>query len=76
MTVKSASTNALCLTCHGPGKTVGPNFTTLSEHTHHAATSTGSQCISCHMPKTGENSVGQNGVSTLKPGKSVLPTFW
>ncbi len=58
MTIKSASTNALCLTCHGPGKSVGPNYTTISEHTHHAAASTGSQCISCHMPKTGENSVG------------------
>lgn len=58
MTVKSASTNALCLTCHGPGKNVGPNYTSISEHTHHAVTSTGSQCINCHMPKTGENSVG------------------
>ncbi len=58
MTTKSASTNALCLTCHGPGKTVGPNFTELSDHTHHSPTSTGSQCINCHMPKTGENSVG------------------
>ncbi len=58
MTIKSASTNALCLTCHGPGKNVGPSYTTISEHTHHAAASTGSQCINCHMPKTGENSVG------------------
>ena len=58
MTLKSAATNALCLTCHGPGKTVGPNYKDISEHTHHAAGSTGSQCISCHMPKTGENSVG------------------
>ncbi len=58
MTVKSASTNALCLTCHGPGKSVGPNYATITEHTHHAATSTGSQCINCHMPRTGENSVG------------------
>ncbi len=58
MTIKSAKTNALCLSCHGPGKNVGPHYATISEHTHHAATSTGSQCINCHMAKTGENSVG------------------
>ncbi len=58
MTIKSAETNALCLTCHGPGKSIGPNYASISEHTHHAATSTGSQCINCHMTKTGENSVG------------------
>jgi predicted CXXCH cytochrome family protein len=57
MTLKSASTNALCLTCHGPGKDVGPSYKELSDHTHHTTTSAGSQCISCHMPKTGENSV-------------------
>lgn len=58
MTIKSASTNALCLSCHGPGKNVGPKYDSITEHTHHIPTSTGSQCISCHMPKTGENSVG------------------
>jgi predicted CXXCH cytochrome family protein len=25
LTVNSAETNALCLTCHGPGKAVGPD---------------------------------------------------
>jgi predicted CXXCH cytochrome family protein len=57
MTVKAAETNGLCLTCHGPGKTVGPDYKTLDEHTHHAPLSTGSRCIECHMSKTGENSV-------------------
>lgn len=57
MTIKSAETNALCLSCHGPGKTIGPNYTVITEHTHHAVGSAGSQCINCHMPKTGENSV-------------------
>ncbi len=56
-TVKAADSNALCLTCHGPGKNVGPDYKTLDEHTHHAPLSTGSRCIECHMPKTGENSV-------------------
>jgi predicted CXXCH cytochrome family protein len=57
MTVKAAGSNALCLTCHGPGKLVGPNYKTLDEHTHHVPLSTGSECIECHMPKTGSNSV-------------------
>jgi predicted CXXCH cytochrome family protein len=57
MTLKSASDNALCLTCHSPGQKQQLKEKTLSEHTHHAATSTGSRCIECHMAKTGENSV-------------------
>ncbi len=57
LTVKSAGSNALCLTCHGPEKSAGPKGKTLAEHTHHGPLSTGSRCIECHMPKTGENSV-------------------
>lgn len=57
LTIKAAASNALCLTCHGPGKNVGPDYKTLDEHTHHAPFSAGSRCIECHMPKTGENSV-------------------
>jgi predicted CXXCH cytochrome family protein len=57
MTVKSADTNALCLTCHGPEKNVGPKYKTISDHTHHGLTSAGSRCIECHMPKTGSNAV-------------------
>lgn len=57
MTVKSGPSNALCLTCHGPEKKIGPDYRTLSEHTHHGPLSTGSECIECHMSKTGKNSV-------------------
>jgi predicted CXXCH cytochrome family protein len=57
LTVKAAESNALCLTCHGPGRAAGPDYKTLDEHTHHAPLSAGSRCIECHMPKTGENSV-------------------
>ena len=57
MTFKAADSNALCLSCHGPGKQVGPDYKTLDEHTHHAPLSTGSDCIECHMAKTGSNSV-------------------
>jgi len=40
----------MCLTCHGPRSMNGPHTATLEQHTHHAANSTGSQCIGCHMP--------------------------
>ena len=43
--------NAMCLTCHGPNGANGPHTPTLQQHTHHQAGSTGSECISCHMPK-------------------------
>jgi predicted CXXCH cytochrome family protein len=55
--LKSADTNALCLTCHGPEKSPGPKYKSLSDHTHHGLLSAGSRCIECHMAKTGENSV-------------------
>jgi predicted CXXCH cytochrome family protein len=41
--------NALCLTCHTPDNPAGLKGT-VSEHTHHAANSPGSQCTACHMP--------------------------
>lgn len=41
----------LCLDCHGPRSPNGPRAATLEEHTHHKADSTGSECVSCHMPK-------------------------
>ena len=66
LNVRSGETNALCLTCHGPGKSPGPEYKTLSDHTHHDPLSTGSRCIECHMPKTGENAV---------PGESRNHTF-
>ena len=42
--------NALCLSCHtkqNPARLRGP----VSKHTHHAESSSGSQCVACHMPK-------------------------
>jgi predicted CXXCH cytochrome family protein len=38
--------NDACLQCHEKFKT------TLEEHTHHSATSSGSLCYNCHMPHT------------------------
>jgi predicted CXXCH cytochrome family protein len=43
--------NAICGTCHSPGSQNGPHTATLEEHTHHPATSPGSSCVGCHMPK-------------------------
>jgi predicted CXXCH cytochrome family protein len=38
--------NALCTRCH---ESIGHK---LEVHTHHAARSTGSSCVECHMPRT------------------------
>jgi len=43
--------NVLCLQCHGPHSPSGPRAPTIEAHTHHKANSTGSECISCHMPQ-------------------------
>lgn len=43
--------DTLCLDCHAPMSPSGPRAATLEAHTHHAANSTGSSCIACHMPK-------------------------
>ena len=45
------------LSSRGMGEGIGPDYAKLSDHTHHAALSTGSRCIECHMPKTGKNAV-------------------
>lgn len=42
--------NALCLSCHTKTNPSGLHGT-VSEHTHHAEGSAGSQCVACHMPK-------------------------
>lgn len=41
--------NALCLGCHTKENPAGLHGT-VSEHTHHAEGSKGSECIACHMP--------------------------
>ena len=42
--------NQICLDCHGPSSPNGPHTATLQEHSHHKQGSTGSECVSCHMP--------------------------
>jgi predicted CXXCH cytochrome family protein len=51
----------LCLSCHGVGSQNGPHVAKLEDHTHHAAGSTGSACIACHMPKI-EQTIGDVNV--------------
>ena len=43
--------NEICSSCHGPNSQNGPHAVSIEAHTHHKADSTGSQCVSCHMPK-------------------------
>jgi predicted CXXCH cytochrome family protein len=42
--------NELCLGCHTPQNPAGLKGT-VSQHTHHAEGSAGSQCTACHMPR-------------------------
>jgi predicted CXXCH cytochrome family protein len=53
--------NVLCLECHGPRSPNGPRAATLEEHTHHKTGSTGSECVSCHMPQI-EQTIGDVNV--------------
>jgi hypothetical protein len=39
---------------HGPNTQNGPRAASIEEHTHHKASSAGSQCVACHMPKIEE----------------------
>ncbi len=43
--------NVICLECHGPGSPNGPHVTTIEQHTHHKAGSSGGECVACHMPR-------------------------
>jgi predicted CXXCH cytochrome family protein len=56
-----AQRNALCLTCHNRQNPSGLRGT-VSEHTHHAANSAGSQCVACHMPSI-EQTIRDNYVA-------------
>lgn len=54
--------NGLCLSCHTRSNPAGLKGT-VSEHTHHAANSAGSECTACHMPKIAQT-LGNNYVSS------------
>ncbi|MDE3105390.1 MAG: cytochrome C [Acidobacteriota bacterium] len=47
-----AKGNELCLNCHDAASSNPSGLKgTVSEHTHHAEGSAGSQCLACHMPR-------------------------
>lgn len=45
--LESASGNRVCLRCHGDLS----SESSLEKHTHHPASSRGSACVGCHMPR-------------------------
>jgi predicted CXXCH cytochrome family protein len=51
---------AMCFECHGPGSPNGPHTSTIEEHTHHRAGSSGGECIACHMPQIEQTIADQN----------------
>ena len=55
--------NEVCLSCHGPNTQNGPHAVSIEAHTHHMTGSTGSQCVSCHMPKNAQE-IGKLNVAT------------
>ncbi len=68
-----AASNKLCLTCHTANNPAGLKGS-VSDHTHHAETSAGSQCVACHMPKI-EQTIKENFVSAhtfrfITPGET------
>ncbi len=54
-TAQKPEGNKLCMKCHDFGSVIGPHQKNLTAHTHHKASSKGSLCIECHMPKTGRH---------------------
>jgi predicted CXXCH cytochrome family protein len=65
--------NALCLSCHMKENPAGLKGS-VSEHTHHAKGSAGSQCVACHMPEI-EQTIKDNYVSAhtfrfITPGET------
>jgi predicted CXXCH cytochrome family protein len=53
-------TNVMCLECHGPNSPNGPRSASIEQHTHHQASSAGSECVNCHMPKIAQTITGVN----------------
>jgi len=56
------NSSELCLGCHNKDNPAGLRDT-VSEHTHHAVNSPGSQCTACHMSKIAQT-LGSNFVSS------------
>ncbi len=54
-TAQKSRGDSTCMQCHSFGSAIGPHQKSIEQHTHHKAGSTGSSCIECHMPRTGQH---------------------
>ena len=66
---KKEKFNDACMPCH-EDKVKNP-----TEHTHHAAESEGSKCISCHMPMTAFARMNRSDHSMLPPTPSATMAY-
>jgi len=66
---KKEKFNNACMPCH-EDKVKDP-----AVHTHHAATSEGSKCISCHMPMTAFARMNRSDHSMLPPAPAATIAF-
>jgi tetratricopeptide (TPR) repeat protein len=61
--------NKACMPCHAG------NVENAADHSHHPEGSAGSQCISCHMPKTEFARMSRSDHSMLPPAPSATIAF-
>jgi tetratricopeptide (TPR) repeat protein len=66
---KDDEKNSACMPCHAG------NVNNASAHSHHPAGSAGSQCISCHMPKTEFARMRRSDHSMLPPTPATTLAF-
>jgi tetratricopeptide (TPR) repeat protein len=66
---KKEKFNNACVPCH-EARVNNP-----TEHTHHAATSEGSKCISCHMPMTAFARMNRSDHSMLPPAPAATIAY-
>jgi Tfp pilus assembly protein PilF len=66
---KKEDPNGACMTCHAE------KVASLTEHTHHKPDSSGSLCISCHMPMTEFARMRRSDHSMLPPAPAATIAF-
>lgn len=66
---RAGDPNAACLPCHTS------NVKAVAEHSHHAAGSTGAQCVSCHMPMTEFSRMRRSDHSMRPPTPAATIAF-
>ncbi len=66
---KKENPNGACMTCHAD------KVAKLTEHTHHEPDSSGSLCVSCHMPMTEFARMHRSDHSMLPPAPAATIAF-